>query len=162
MILFLPGTVKERNNKIFNTLPLFFALCAACFAAQAQVYKWVDESGKTHYGERPPQGAAAKTVEQRLANPAPAPGKSGEPDWKGKELEFRSRRIAAEQAETKQRQQEEQARRDCNQARDTLAQMKAARRIYHLDEKGARIYQSDAEREAGLARQETLVAQRCP
>lgn len=28
-------------------------LCASSIAAQAQVYKWVDEKGKVHYGDRP-------------------------------------------------------------------------------------------------------------
>lgn len=125
------------------------------------MYKWVDEQGRTHYGERPPQGRKAQEVEQRLANPGPAPGKAAEPDWKAKDLEFRGRRIEAEQAEAKQKQQEAAQLQACNQARDQLAQMRMARGVYRLNEQGERVYQSDEERRASMARLEAQIAQRC-
>lgn len=42
-------------------------LMAACLVAlplptSAVVYKWVDENGKVHYGERPPAGAHKQSV----------------------------------------------------------------------------------------------------
>jgi len=127
----------------------------------AQVYKWVDEKGVTHYGERPPPGKKAQEVEQRLANPGSAPGKAAQPGWKEQDLEFRRRRIETEQAETKQKQEQEALRRDCNQARDQLAQMKAARGLYRLDEKGERVFQSDEQRNASIARLEKLISEHC-
>ncbi len=129
--------------------------------ASAQVYKWVDEKGITHYGERAPQGRNAREVEQRLANPGPVPGKAAQPSWQDKELEFRGRRVEAEQAEAKQKQQEATKRLACNQARDRLAQAKAARRWYRLDEKGERVYQGEEEQRASIAQLEQLIAQRC-
>lgn len=137
---------------------LFWALAVP---ATAQVYKWVDEKGTTHYGEHPPQGKKAQGVEQRLANPGRAPGKAAQPDWKEKDLEFRGRRIEAGQAETKQKQQETANRQACNQARDRLAQMKSARSLYRLDEKGERVYQGDEEHRASIAQQERLIAEHC-
>ena len=128
--------------------------------ASAQVYKWVDEHGTTHYGQRPPPGRKAEQIGERLANPAP-PAAAARPDWKEQDLEFRSRRIKAEQAEARREQQQAADRRACNLARDNLAQMKVARRLYRLDEKGERVYASDAEHEAAVARQEAMVAQRC-
>ena len=127
----------------------------------AQVYKWVDEKGVTHYGERPPPGKKAQEVEQRLANPGSAPGKAAQPGWKEQDLEFRRRRIETEQAEAKQKQEQEAQRRDCNQARDQLAQMRTARGLYRLDEKGERVFQSDDQRSASIARLEQQVAERC-
>jgi hypothetical protein len=137
---------------------MLWALLGPAFA---QVYKWVDEKGVTHYGERPPLGRKADAVEQRLANPAPAPEKALQPDWKEKEIEFRKRRIASEQSEAKDRQKEMSQRQACNQARDQLAQFKSARRLYRLDEKGERVFQSDDERNAAVARLDQLVAERC-
>ncbi len=40
------------------------ALCLAT-AAQAQYYRWVDEQGKTHYGDHPPPAAAGKAQAMR-------------------------------------------------------------------------------------------------
>jgi hypothetical protein len=136
-------------------------LWALLIPATAQVYKWVDETGVTHYGERPPQGKKAQEVEQHLANPAPAPGTAAQPGWKEQDLEFRRRRIEAEQAEAKNKQREASQGQACNQARDQLAQMKAARRLYRLDEKGERVFQSDDERNASIARLEQAVSERC-
>ncbi|HEY5292717.1 MAG TPA: DUF4124 domain-containing protein [Burkholderiales bacterium] len=136
-------------------------LWALVIPATAQVYKWVDEKGVTHYGERPPQGAKAQEVEQRLANPGPAPEKAAQPSWKEQDLEFRRRRIENEQAETKQKQTQDAKRQACNQARDQLAQTRSARRLYRLDEKGERVFQSDDERNALIARLEQLTSERC-
>ena len=129
--------------------------------AIAQVYKWVDEKGVTHYGERPPQDKKAQEVEQRLANPGTAPGKAAQPGWKEQDLEFRKRRIESEQAEAKDKQRVASQQQACNQARDQLAQMRSARRLYRLDDKGERVYQSDEERNASTARLEQLVTERC-
>jgi hypothetical protein len=136
-------------------------LWALLIPATAQVYKWVDEKGGTHYGERPPQGGKAHEVEQRLANPGPAPEKPAQPSWKERDLEFRRRRIQNEQAEAKDKQREASQRQACSQARDHLAQMKSARRLYHLDEKGERIFESDGERNTSIAQAEQAIAQRC-
>ena len=160
MILFLLRAVKGKK-KIFNTLLKICVLWALAVPALAQVYKWVDEKGVTHYGERAPQGKKAQGVEQRLANPAPAPGKAAQPDWKEQELEFRKRRIEGEQAESKQKQQEASQRRSCNEARDQLARLKSARGVYHLNEKGERVFQSDSERGATIASLERQISERC-
>lgn len=134
-------------------------LWALVVPALAQVYKWVDERGVTHYGERAPQGGKAKELEQRPAGPAP--GKAVQPNWKEQDLEFRRRRIETGQTEAKDKQREASQSQACNQARDQLAQMRSARRLYRLDEKGERVFQSDDERHASIARLEQLLSERC-
>jgi hypothetical protein len=136
-------------------------LWALAVPAAAQVYKWVDENGRTHYGERAPQGRKAEDVEPRLANPGAAPGKPAQPGWKEQDLEFRKRRIQAEQAESKDKQRQDTLLQACNQARDQLAQLKSARRLYRLNEQGERVFQSDEDRNASVARLEQQVSERC-
>jgi len=140
-----------------------FVLWAALTPASAQVYKWADEAGKTHYGERPPAGRKAQEVGQRLANPAPPPDKGApsSPDWKEKELEFRQRRIEAEQAKAKSEKQEASKRQACNRARDQLAQMKSARRIYRLNDKGERVYETTEGQQTAIAHMEEQIQQHC-
>src|SRR5215470_8947134 len=70
MILCLPSSVK-RNSKLFRALVRFSIAAAIASPAFAQVFKWVDERGVTHYGERPPQGAKAREVQDKLASPPP-------------------------------------------------------------------------------------------
>ena len=146
-------------------LKVFCLWLALLLPAAAQVYKWVDEKGVTHYGERAPQGRKAREVQDKLANPAGAKSATAkEPSWQDQESEFQGRRIKAEhaaQAEAKKQAQEANLRRACNEARDTLTRMKATSRMYKLNEKGEREFQSDQERDAAISRQEQLIATRC-
>ncbi|MGP1677791.1 MAG: DUF4124 domain-containing protein [Burkholderiales bacterium] len=54
-------------------IPIAFSLLAFALAAQAQLYRWTDESGKVHYTDAQPP-ATAKNVEQknRVRSAAPA------------------------------------------------------------------------------------------
>jgi len=136
-------------------------LWALLVPAIAQVYKWVDEKGVTHYGERARPRARRP---RKWSSALPTPGrrrKEVQPGWKEQDLEFRRRRIEAEQTEAKDKQQESSQRRACNQARDQLALMKSARGLYRLNEAGERVFQSDEERKASIARLEQLISERC-
>ena len=150
---------------MFSALLKIGCLWLLLLPAYAQVYKWVDEKGVTHYGQRAPQGSKAKEVDDKLANPAGAKsGSAKEPSWQDQESEFQGRRIKAEQAaqaEAKKQAQEANLRIACNEARDSLARMKASSRTYKLNEKGERVYNSEQERDAAIARQEQLIATRC-
>ena len=54
---------------------LAFTLATASAAAQAQIYRWLDEKGRVHIGDTPPAGA--RNVEKRGARSAAQ--ESGEP-----------------------------------------------------------------------------------
>jgi Domain of unknown function (DUF4124) len=41
----------------------FLLLLSVSAAVLAQTYKWLDEKGRTHYGEKPPQGVRAQEVD---------------------------------------------------------------------------------------------------
>lgn len=40
--------------------------------AAAEVYKWVDEQGVTHYSQQPPPGAEAQVIDPNIARPSDA------------------------------------------------------------------------------------------
>ncbi len=159
MILCLPAAVKINSN-LFRALLRFLPLLLAVAPALGQVYRWIDESGVTHYGERPPQGAKAQEVQDRLANPASTVKVPAE-SWQDKDRELRQRRIQSEQAEERKAQADSRRRQFCNEQRDLLARLKQSGRTYRLDSKGERVYLEDNEREAAIARQEKIVAQQC-
>jgi hypothetical protein len=54
----------------FRNVLLGLAVAGFAPAAAGQAYKWVDENGKTHYGDKPPAQAPASTV----APPVPSGG----------------------------------------------------------------------------------------
>jgi len=45
---------------------LALACLALLFSAHGQVYKWTDSSGKTHYGDRPPEDARKQEIAIRV------------------------------------------------------------------------------------------------
>ena len=152
--------MSKENSNLFRALPHFIAMMLVAAAAHGQIYRWVDEKGVTHYGEKPPQGAKAREVEDTLANP---PGATPPPaeDWQEKERQFRQRQIAAGQAQEKKEQDAQRRRAACNEQRDLLARLRNATRLYRLNEQGERVYQDDSDREKAIARQEQLVARYC-
>jgi hypothetical protein len=136
-------------------------LILAAAPALAQVYRWVDENGVTHYGERAPQGTKATEVQDKLATPAPS-GKTPRDDWQEKDRELRQRQLQTQAAEAKKAQDDARRRQICAEQRDALTRLKTARRTYKLDANGERIYDDDDQREARIAKQEQIVAQNCP
>lgn len=62
---------------ITRTTALAVALLV-CAPASAQVYKWVDEEGVTHYTQQPPPGGKAQIINPNVASPeVPAAASSG-------------------------------------------------------------------------------------
>ena len=139
-----------------------FAAFLAAFAAHAQVYRWVDEQGKVHYGERPPTGAKASPVQDKLAAPPGAPAPKAAPDASQQERDFQRRRMEREQQEAREQKEAEKAKQQCERERSRLAQLRNVRRIQSgVDEKGNLRYMSDAERADAIASQEGAVARAC-
>ena len=48
-------------------------LLAAASSAHAQIYKWVDEAGKTHYSDAAPVGEKASTIADKVSVYTPDP-----------------------------------------------------------------------------------------
>lgn len=146
---------------------LLLALALAAFAppASPQVFKWVDEKGRTHYGEKPPDGV--KATEMGAAPPSPGGNTSPapQPDWKQKELESKRQRIERERKEATesaraQRQAAERTHR-CDDARRRLAMLDEQIRLYDRNAKGEKVYLEDKDRPAAIAGAKRAVAENC-
>ncbi|MBT8447243.1 MAG: DUF4124 domain-containing protein [Gammaproteobacteria bacterium] len=123
-------------------------LAATASASAADVYKWVDENGKTHYGDRP-RGNDARQVAIKKAPTVDADvllrqrraGKLLE------EIEQEREQERAERQEAERLAQQREAR--CIAARSNASNYSAAR-VFTLDAQGNRHYLDDSERAAGL------------
>lgn len=103
-------------------------------SVQADVYRWTDAQGRTHYGDRPPAGGAEKIVE-----PPPPSGLSAQ-EANARLDAIRAQREAA--AEDRAKAKEEQAKaaaerkqraQECAAARRQLDSMRAAHRVRDED-----------------------------
>ena len=126
------------------------ALALAATTAAAQIYKWVDEKGVTHYSESPPPDKKATKVETGPAS-APAPASPG---WKQKAIDSRNSDIERRQADEAARRKSEYddaVRKDrCLRAQRDLQVFEAQRPVYRVNERGEKVYMDDSARPAAL------------
>ena len=128
-------------------LAMGLLLCAA--PSSAQMYKWVDDKGVTHYSESPPPGRKAQQVQTTPSPSPPATPKPAEPasTWGDKERALRQRTIEREYAEeTKRKKDAERAalrREACLEARYMIEALNSGVPVYKLNEKGEREYLPD-------------------
>ncbi|AGI26042.1 hypothetical protein H681_20875 [Pseudomonas sp. ATCC 13867] len=138
---------------------LLLALAPTVMAAQ--VYKWVDAQGVTHFGAQPPEGTSAATVNTNTTQPKsnfppppppkPAPPASGTDD-KQKALDDKVRQEVANQDAA-------QAQR-CSQARENLAQLKNNPRV-RVQENGEYRRITEEERQQRISDSEKAIRESC-
>ena len=129
---------------------LLLSLALSPLAVAAQVYKWVDEKGVTHYSESPPPDGKAGKIEIKPQGEAVAPAT----DWKQKEEAARQQRIQKQQSE---RQQDDQSqnqvavrRNRCREAQRQLVIVQLPRPVFSVNEKGEKVYLEDKERQSEI------------
>lgn len=133
---------------------LVLALCGNVMAAQ--VYKWVDAQGVTHFGAQPPQGQQVETVNTVTA-PAksttmPAPVVEDETEVDQQSIDRKVKRQVAEQ--------ETERKRYCETMRTNLAQLQNNPRV-RVEEKGETRRITEEERQARIAETRDKIAENC-
>ncbi|MGQ0546662.1 MAG: DUF4124 domain-containing protein [Betaproteobacteria bacterium] len=148
-------------------LPIVLAALAFATAAAAQQYKWVDDKGRTQYGDVPPPGAKATRLRPPPpgAAPAAAPGAAKGPmSAAEKEADFRKRQLEAQKEREKQElaaKDAEQNRETCERAQEYVRTIESGQRISRTDSKGERYFLDDAQRAEELAKARAVAGQAC-
>ncbi|WP_127474729.1 DUF4124 domain-containing protein [Sulfurivermis fontis] len=144
------------------TLLLMSVCLAPAFAAG--VYKWVDEQGQVHFGERPPARAQAQELQLKVlpAAPAATPTEAERRDNEQRLLRaFEEERELKKAQEEQSRKEQAQRERNCILARDRLRRYRSAGSLYNLDQQGNRVTLGENERAAAEQRAEQDVARWC-
>lgn len=163
------------------------ASCVLAAGAYAATYKWVDDQGVTHYGEKPPPGQKSQEVKIRTGPPASPAAPAETPAAKGKEApaakgkdgppatrlqeqerEFQQRRVdrmdkerEEEKEQARLRAEAERTKRACITARNNLEAFNKDLPVYHLDEKGERKFVDDKTRAAEIVKAKKEIATYC-
>ena len=149
-------------RRMIITASLLLALSAT---ASAQVYKWVDAQGNTHFGAQPPQGQEATQINTGIpqpksapaATPAPAappavptPGSTDDPTQKAVD-----EKVKKEVAEN-----EEQRAKYCEGTRNNLAQLQNNPRI-KSEVNGEVRRLTEEERQSKITESQKGIAENC-
>ena len=133
-------------------------------AMAGDIYKYVDEDGTVHYGDRP----TGEASEQRMAVVSRSTT-AASVDAQIDQLREREARLAEDQKRREVKEQEAaEARADaedraakCQENRNRLVSYGEARRLYKQDESGERVYLDESERKAAEAQVRELIAKYC-
>ena len=122
--------------------------------ANAQIYQWKDESGKTIISDKPPVGAVRqqrKLESETTTSTTAAPQKTAA----DRDLEFRKRQKDSQEKATKNEKEQSSAnekKQFCESTRRHLQTLESGERIGMRDEKGERYFLEDTQREQEIAK----------
>lgn len=129
---------------------------------QAEVYKWVDEHGRIHYGDKPHENAETVSVkEQTIATESPDDD-STRREYRQrvlKSMQHERERLQEQRAQT--REEEQKAQQQCAEARRRLADITNAGFLYQENAQGERMIFTDEQRAQATAQAEAAVKRYC-
>ncbi|WP_036190872.1 DUF4124 domain-containing protein [Marinobacter lipolyticus] len=115
-------------------------------ASLAEVYRWVDAEGRTHFGDRPPTQAASQEVK---VESAPARVDNAARDRQQKMNAFleqrQQERDQQRAADAKAEKQAAKRAELCTKMRARLKHMDSVSTFYNLNEEGERVFVSESE-----------------
>jgi hypothetical protein len=128
----------------------------------ADVYKWVDEDGTVHFGDRPSATNDSERMEVHAPGPAEDPDAASRAAQRDKMLKVwqEERSERKEQAAQALAEKKERERR-CAEAKKRLFEYEHASYLYDLDEQGNRQVLSDEDHKQALQEARDLVAEWC-
>ena len=91
--------MRHARLKLFacTVWPVLWLAAAPC---HAEIYKWVDANGRTHFSERKDDAGKAQAVEMKGTPPAKSAPATTSPNeyWQDQERQFRQRQIQNQRA----------------------------------------------------------------
>ena len=136
-----------------RTIFFMVSLLISPLCTAAQIYKWVDAQGVTHFDAQPPQGQQATTVvtpSSAVSQPATVPGSKAIGNQQDIDNTVK-KQVAEQQAQLKA---------FCMQARTNLAQLQNNPRLRE-DVDGEMRRLSDQQRQERISETQKQIAQNC-
>ncbi|MDO6443965.1 DUF4124 domain-containing protein [Marinobacter sp. 2_MG-2023] len=147
-------------NRKTLTLTLLMAV-VPCMAMGASVYKWTDENGVTHFGDRQPVGSNSETVNVRSGtSSAAATNRSSPQEQLGKLQEQQQKEADREKETAVEAARRKQRAANCETAQENLKVIDSNARI-RIEEDGELRYLSPEEVSEQREKLEKIAAENC-
>lgn len=143
-------------------VPIFIVMLSQPLSAE--VYRWVDDQGHVHFGDKPPDKQRARSIEISPAPPAAqtVPDSQARRDKQQRLLRaWEEERRQREEKAAERKEQQEQRERNCHIAKDRLRSFRNASALYDHDKDGKRRILKDAEHKAAINDAEEAVNRWC-
>jgi len=140
---------------------LFFTLMLT-MSVNAGIYKWTDEKGNVHFGDRPVNQREVIELIYDTESRAGITNSSGhnkERERMAKELENDRKERQSNREERRVVQKKQRKR--CTRARDQLLQYQQSRRLYKLKDNGERVYLDDKQRQSTVKKLNKVITKNC-
>jgi len=129
--------------------------------AEAKVYRWVDEKGVVHYGDRPSEGVRSQVVQ---TTKSPKKDKFAEERLK-RQLQYidglEEKQPPPKSAEDRIALAEKTRKDNCKQVQENLKVLQNIGRVFKENENSERVYLSDAEKAEEIKVATSQVAEFC-
>ena len=157
------SSARRRFAVTLACIGLAFSLALASHGVSAQtVYRWVDDNGTVHYGERPPEGVEATAVNASPGSAGLVPqhtdseqNGSGEPSYAQQQRDERAARAQAE------RERKQQVAALCEEQRALLARLEPRPKILVRDPDGTTRMLPDDERLQTIENARNFIRDNC-
>lgn len=150
------------QNKIKILAILLMSFLTLCLPATtlAEIYKWVDEAGNTHYSQTPPSGdISAETIVPSYSDTSESAQKEITDNSK-KADKLRGERLKKAELKEKAKQELAEKKAQCEKAKQVQASYERPR-VNYVDEEGNRRRGSEEERLSDLAKAKENVKKLC-
>jgi len=128
-------------------------------AAQEEVYRWVDDKGVVHFGDRPPQQADVEKISIPDTQTQPAANQEAAQDTQPN----LAQQLREERAEARKEREAnaEVAAKSCAKAREIVSQLEPMTRVMVTHEDGTVTRMDDNDRLEKLDEAKAVVAENC-
>lgn len=138
-------------------LLLFIGVLLPTLAVAGEVYKWVDEEGNVHFGDKPQKNVKSETV--KIDKHTPDPNYRNRMQSIKNDME-RRREVSIEKKAEQKKISEENASL-CQSAKRRLYPLKQKIRVFNYDDAGERKYIDDGDRASKIKELEAIVKKAC-
>ena len=140
----------------FLVITVLFAL-----PAQAEIYKWTDEKGNVHYGDKPIVNSEEILIPEKINVQSRVTMQEREEKRKRLLESFAEDRADKKEQQEKQEIKKKKLNRQCITARDRLKTYQKSSRLYDLNEKGERVILSDKARQQAVNQLSAEIDKHC-
>ena len=150
------------GNRFMTRFTLLFLMLLPCLVTATQLYKWVDENGRTQYSQFPPEETQkAQTLNLEHRSPNNQASKAKLDKLRQKLLESSVDRNTVSEEEKEEAEKAEAMAQNCKNAQQHLREMKNHGRIYKTLENGERHWYDEKGREGLIKKAQADVTKFC-